>query len=141
MVASYEVHTLGVLNFEGQQEAHGLQRVGSSIYVVSEEEVVYVGDVSSSAGSAILFEQSHKVQELAMQVSKNFYWRCRHSRAFVKLFSSWAGVQKKSCDLSQRGAVHRIAPCHIAFSLLVIGMQEANIRLAFCHLCDSWERM
>ena len=99
MIASYKVHTLGVLNFEGQQEAHGLQRVGSSIYVVSEEKVVYVGDVSSSAGSAILFEQSHKVQELAMQVSKNFYWRCRHSRA-------WSRYSQAELESRERAAIY-----------------------------------
>jgi hypothetical protein len=35
MVATYQVHVLGVLNLESQQQADGLQRVSPPVHIVT----------------------------------------------------------------------------------------------------------
>lgn len=66
MVASYQVHILGVLNFQSQQKADSLQGVGSSVHIVAQEQVVDVGDVPSCGGGAILLKEPHQVAKLTM---------------------------------------------------------------------------
>ena len=85
MVAAYEVHRLGVLYFERQQQADGLQGVGPPVHIVAQEEVVYVGDVPCRGGGPILVEEPHEVQELPVQVTEDLDRRCS-SRAKL----SWA---------------------------------------------------
>lgn len=60
------MHILGVLNFESQQQADGLQRVGPSVHIVAQEQVVNVGDVPSCGGGAVLLKESHQVAKLTM---------------------------------------------------------------------------
>ena len=76
MVATYEVHCLGVLDLEREQQADGLQGVGPPVHIVPQEEVVYIGDVSRSGGGPVLVEQPHEVQKLSVQVPKNLHRRC-----------------------------------------------------------------
>ena len=66
MIASYQVHVLGVLNFQSQQQADGLQGVGPSVHIVAQEQVVNVGDVPSCGGGAILLKEPHQVAKLAV---------------------------------------------------------------------------
>lgn len=66
VIASYQMYILGVLYFESQQKADGLQRVGPSIHIVTQEQVVNVCDVSSRGGGAILLKKPHQVAKLTV---------------------------------------------------------------------------
>lgn len=79
VVPSNQVHTLGVLDLEGQQQTNCLQTVGSPVHIVSKEEVVDVGDVPSCGWCAVLLKQSHEVPKLPMQVSEDLDWGCAHT--------------------------------------------------------------
>ena len=77
MVATDEVHILGVLDLEGQEQADGLQGVGPSVHIVPQEQVVDVGDVACRAGHAVLLEQPHQVPKLAVKITKQLDGSCR----------------------------------------------------------------
>lgn len=77
MVAANEVHGLGVLYLERQQQADGLQGVGPPVHIVPQEQVVYIGDVPGRGGGPVLVKQAHQVQELPVQVSEDLHRRCR----------------------------------------------------------------
>ncbi len=47
-----------------------------SVYVVPQEEVVNVGDVSCCGGGAILLEESHQVPKLTVKVTKELDGSC-----------------------------------------------------------------
>lgn len=78
MVAAYEVHGLGVLELEREQQADGLQGVRAPVHVVAQEQVVDVGDVARGRGRAVLLEQPHQVPELPVQVPEDLHRRCAH---------------------------------------------------------------
>ena len=61
MISPDEVHAFGVLNLQSQEQAYCFKGVCPSIHIVPKEEVVYVGDVTSSAGSAIFLKQAHEI--------------------------------------------------------------------------------
>ena len=77
VIAADEVHRLGVLDFERQQKADGLKGMGPPVHIVSQKEVVYVGDVSSRRWGPVLVKEPHQVQELTVQVTKDLHRRCR----------------------------------------------------------------
>mmetsp|Transcript_42981 Transcript_42981/g.102033 ORF Transcript_42981/g.102033 Transcript_42981/m.102033 type:complete len:212 (-) Transcript_42981:215-850(-) len=64
---------LRVLDFEGEQQADGLQRVRPAVDIVSEEQVIDVGDVARRRGVAVLFKQAHEVSKLPVQVPKDLH--------------------------------------------------------------------
>jgi len=66
---------LWVLQFQSQQEAKHLQTLGSSIYVVAEEEVVEASDVTRLAWGLPDVEEAHQVVVISVNVSKDFYGR------------------------------------------------------------------
>ena len=70
MIAPYQVHVLGVLNLERQQEANGFQGVRPSVHIVPKEQVVNVGDVSSSRWRPILLKETHEVSKLTMKITE-----------------------------------------------------------------------
>jgi hypothetical protein len=47
-----------------------------SVYVVPQEEVVNVGDVSCCGGGAILLEESHQVPKLTVKVTEELDGSC-----------------------------------------------------------------
>ena len=63
VVSSQDGEPFLVPDFEGQEEADCFSGVVSPVDIVSQEEVVGVGDVSSD------FEQLHKIVELTVNVS------------------------------------------------------------------------
>ena len=79
VVAAYEVDVARVLNLEGEQQANGLQGVRSSIHIVTQEQVVNIGDVPSSAWHAVLLKQPHEVSKLPMEISKELDRGCREA--------------------------------------------------------------
>ena len=89
MVASYQVHILGVLYLERQQQADGLQGVGSPVHIVPQEQVVDVGDVPGSGGGPVLLKQAHQVPKLPMQVPKQLDRRCRRQGPTVWVGQHW----------------------------------------------------
>lgn len=76
MIASYEVHSLWVLNLERQQQADGFQGVCAAVDVVSQEQIVNVGYVPGRGRRPILLKQPHQVPKLTMQVPKDLHRRC-----------------------------------------------------------------
>ena len=78
MVAAYEVHSLGVLELQRQQQADGFQGVRAPVHVVAQEQVVDVGDVTRGRGRAVLLKQPHQVAKLAVQVPEDLHRRCAH---------------------------------------------------------------
>ena len=48
----------------------------SSVYIVPQEEVVNVGDVSCCGGGAVLLKESHQVPELTVKVTEELDGSC-----------------------------------------------------------------
>ncbi len=65
MVSSNQEYSFWVLNFQSQQKEEGFDTVVTSVDIVSQEEVVGVGDFPTN------FEQFNQVVELSMDVSAN----------------------------------------------------------------------
>lgn len=66
MVPSDQMYILGVLYFESQQQADGLQRVRPSVHIVTKEQVVNVCDVPSCGRGTVLLKEPHQVAKLTM---------------------------------------------------------------------------
>jgi hypothetical protein len=75
MVTSEQHDLLGVLQFEGEEEADDLQTVLSLVHIVTQEKIVEGVDVSSVQRSLPDVEESHEVDVLAVDVSDNLDWR------------------------------------------------------------------
>lgn len=66
VVASYQMDILGVLYFESQQQADGLQRVGPSVHIVTQKKVVDVCDVPSCGRGPVLLKKPHQIAKLTV---------------------------------------------------------------------------
>lgn len=68
VVSSKEEEVLRVLDLVGEKEADGLERLLSSVDVISEEEIVGL------RGEATILEESKEVIILAMHIAADFDW-------------------------------------------------------------------
>jgi CRISPR/Cas system-associated protein Cas5 (RAMP superfamily) len=68
VVSSEDGQSLFESDLDAEEQADGLERVISSIDVISQKEIVAVGNVSSN------FEQLHQIVELAVHVSADVDW-------------------------------------------------------------------
>lgn len=75
VVPAQHEHLLGVLQFKSHQKTDHFQALGSFVDVVSKEKVVVTTDVSVFAGTSPDVEESHKINVVTMDVTKNFNWR------------------------------------------------------------------
>lgn len=66
MVASEQEEVLGILDLVSEQEANRFQRVLSSVYVISQKQIVGFGRIAS------VLEQPQQVIVLTMDVSSYF---------------------------------------------------------------------
>lgn len=90
MITPYQMYVLGVLDFERQQQADGLQGVGASVHIVPQKQVVNVGDVPSCGGSAVLLKKSHQVAKLTVKVAKQLDGSCKPQA------TSWSGASQRA---------------------------------------------
>ena len=63
MIASDECDSVGISDFQGQQEQEGLHTIEASIHEIAQKQVVDFGTVIPH------FEQLHQIIELSMDVS------------------------------------------------------------------------
>ena len=84
VISSQDGDSVLETNLQGDEESHGLDRVVSSIDVVSHEQVVSLGRLSSN------FEKFTQVVELTMDISTDGHGslHCLHVRLFDKDFFS-----------------------------------------------------
>ena len=68
---------VAVFQFQSEQQQNRFERLYSTIYVVSEEQVVLGVNIAVSvqlvSRSSVVLEQSHQIAELAIQVAEYFY--------------------------------------------------------------------
>ena len=68
VISSQDGDSAWVSHLQGDQEGHGLDGVVSSINVISHEEIVVVGKLSSN------FEEFFQIIELSMNITANRDW-------------------------------------------------------------------
>lgn len=83
MAAAQQVHLVGVLELQREEQTDGLQREAAATHVVAQEEVVEAFDVGRafvrafwrawSAASTVLAEHAHEVAVLAVQAAEDLH--------------------------------------------------------------------
>jgi len=71
VIATQDCQTVGVARLKSNKQCHCLNRVVASVDIVTHEEVVLVGQVTSNA------EELNQVMELTVDITANGDW-CSH---------------------------------------------------------------
>jgi hypothetical protein len=74
MVSSEQNDLLWISEFESEQKTNNFQTVHALVDVVSKKEIVECVDVSSVDWSLPDVEESHQINVLSMEVSKDLHW-------------------------------------------------------------------
>lgn len=75
MISTQDKKVLGILDLVGEKQTDGLQRLFSSVYVVSEEQVICLGRKSS------ILEEAEKIVILAVNITANLH----HARCEISI--------------------------------------------------------
>lgn len=74
VVPAQHEHLFRVLQFKSHQKTDNFQALSSLVNVVSKEKVVVAADVTVFARTSPDVEESHQINVVTMDVTKNFNW-------------------------------------------------------------------
>jgi hypothetical protein len=73
VVSSQKEDLLWIFELEGHQDADCLERIGSTIDVVTHEDIIKAVDVTTVSWSLPDVEEAHEIRIVSMNTSENFH--------------------------------------------------------------------
>lgn len=105
MVSSQQMDLVWESDLECHQKADGLQRVVTSINIVTQEEIVVVFDISVLIWCSPKIEESHQILILAMDISEYLHWGVYLQDHWLRLEDFQCLISKRDDVLSSKGEV------------------------------------